>query len=395
MAVKATLIPANAADAVLRIGVITETYPPEVNGVALTLSNLVRGLADLGHEVTVIRPRRRDHVTGFAGGRRVKVFPVPGAPLPAYPDLRIGLPALKRIRRLWRAERPAVVYIATEGPLGWAAARVARELGIPAVSGYHTRFDEFAKHYRLGFAGSWISRYLRRFHNNTRATVVPTEALRRSLTERGYRNVALLRRAVDTARFNPNRRDPALRREWGVDDDTPVVIWVGRIAPEKNLGLTMRAFRAFQQECPDSRMVWVGDGPARAGLERQYPDCHFAGMRLGDDLARHYASADAFFFASLTETYGNVTLEALASGLAVVAFDYGAAHENITQGTDGLLAPVDEPEQFIGWARYLGRHPGARARLRANARKAVAELKPRRVAEDFAGLLAQHMDEAE
>lgn len=393
MAVKATLIPTDAANAVLRIGIVTETYPPEVNGVALTLSNLACGLADLGHGVTVLRPQRHDLEN--AAANLVRVVPVPGAPLPAYPELRIGLPATRRIRRLWQSERPDAVYIATEGPLGWAAARAARQLGIPAISGYHTRFDEFARHYRLGFAGSWISRYLRRFHNKTRATVVPTEALRRSLTDAGYRNVAVLRRAVDTNRFNPARRDRALRREWGVDDDTPVVIWVGRIAPEKNLDLTMRAFRAFQAECPGSRLVWVGDGPARAGLERQYPDCHFAGMRHGDDLARHYASADAFFFASLTETYGNVTLEALASGLAVVAYDYGAAHEHITPGTDGLLAPVEDPEEFMGLARYLGRHPGARARLCANARKAVAEMESRRVAEDFAGLLSQHMDSAE
>lgn len=393
MVAKAPLIPPIAETAALRVAIVTETYPPEVNGVALTLATLARGLSDLGHGVTVIRPQRHDLVE--VAGDRVKVFPVPGAPLPAYPDLRIGLPTLSRIRRLWRSERPDAVYIATEGPLGWAAARVARELGISAVSGYHTRFDDFARHYRLGFAGGWISRYLRRFHNNTRATLVPTEELRGSLYDAGYRNVTILRRAVDTTLFDPARRDPVLRGEWGVNDDTPVVIWVGRIAPEKNLELTMRAFHAFRDECPGARLVWVGDGPARAELERRYPDCHFAGMRHGEDLARHYASADAFFFASLSETYGNVILEALASGLAIVAHDYGAAHEHITPGTDGLLAPVGDSEQFIGWARHLGRYPGSMARLRANARKSVAGLSPHRVAEDFAELLRHHAERAE
>lgn len=393
MVAKAPLIPPIAETAALRVAIVTETYPPEVNGVALTLATLARGLSELGHGVTVIRPQRND--LEEATGDRVKVFPVPGAPLPAYPDLRIGLPTLKRIRRLWRSERPDTVYIATEGPLGWAAARVARELGISVISGYHTRFDDFARHYRLGFAGGWISRYLRRFHNSTRATLVPTEELRESLLEAGYRNVTVLRRAVDTTLFDPARRDPALRREWGVDDDTPVVIWVGRIAPEKNLDLTMRAFHAFRNECPGARLVWVGDGPARAGLERSYPDCHFAGMRHGEDLARHYASADAFFFASLTETYGNVTLEALASGLAVVAHDYGAAREHITSGTDGFLAPVDEPDQFVGWARHLGRHAGSRARVRSNARRAVAGLDPIQVAESFADLLRVHSEPGE
>jgi glycosyltransferase involved in cell wall biosynthesis len=393
MVAKAPLIPPIAETAALRVAIVTETYPPEVNGVALTLATLARGLSGLGHAVTVIRPQRND--LEEVAEDRVKVFPVPGAPLPAYPDLRIGLPTLSRIRRVWRSERPDAVYIATEGPLGWAAARVARELGIAAISGYHTRFDEFARHYRLGFAGSWISRYLRRFHNSTRATLVPTEELRESLLDKGYRNVTVLRRAVDTTLFDPVRRDPALRREWGVNDDTPVVIWVGRIAPEKNLELTMRAFHAFRDECPGARLVWVGDGPARAGLERRYPDCIFAGMRHGEDLARHYASADAFFFASLTETYGNVTLEALASGLAVVAHDYGAAREHIMSGTDGFLAPVDEPSQFVGWARHLGRHADSRARVRSNARRAVTGLDPIQVAESFAELLRRHLEPAE
>lgn len=393
MAARASLIPSIRHRAVLRIGIITETYPPEVNGVSLTLANLARGLAGLGHEVTVIRPDRPDLDTAAADGP--KVVTVPGAPLPAYPELRIGLPALRRIRRLWRTQRPDAVYIATEGPLGWAAARAARQLGVPALSGYHTRFDEFARHYHLGFAEGWIGRYLRRFHNRTSATLVPTAELGRALTGAGYRNVTVLRRAVDTRLFDPARRDAELRRQWGVDDDTPVVIWVGRIAPEKNLDLTMRAFRAFREESPGARLVWVGDGPARGGLERRYPDCHFAGMRHGEDLARHYASADAFFFASLTETYGNVTLEALASGLAVVAHDYGAAHEHITPGTDGLLAPVDEPDQFVGWARHLGRHPGSRARLRSNARRAVTDLNPKQVAESFAELLRRHIEAAE
>lgn len=390
MVASATLIPSAREAVALRVGIVTETYPPEVNGVALTLANLARGLSGLGHGVTVIRPERHDLDT--AAVDRVRVATVPGAPLPAYPELRIGLPVTRRIRRLWQAERPDAVYIATEGPLGWAAARVARELDIPTISGYHTRFDDFARHYHLGFAGHWISRYLRRFHNRTHATLVPTAELRRSLTDAGYRNVTVLPRAVDTKLFDPARRDPALRREWGVDEDTPVVIWVGRIAPEKNLELTIRAFRAFREEIPGARLVWVGDGPARVRLERRCPDCHFAGMRHGEDLARHYASADAFFFASLTETYGNVTLEALASGLAVVAHDYGAAHERITPGFDGVLAPLDEPEKFVGWARYLGRDPGTRARLRANARRAVAGLSPGRAAEDFAQILRNHSE---
>lgn len=384
MAVKAPLLHDESA-VEMRIGIVTETYPPEVNGVALMLASLTGGLADLGHAVTVIRPQRKG--ARDAGAPGVTIVPVPGAPLPAYPALRFGLPVLRRIRRVWEADSPDAVYIATEGPLGWAAARVAGELGVPVLSGYHTRFDEFASHYHLGFAGGWIGRWLKRFHNNTSGTLVPTEELRQSLVEKGYRNVTVLRRAVDTARFDPVHRDPGLRRTWGAGPDTPVVAYVGRIAPEKNLDLVVRAFDAFRSECPGARMLWVGDGPARAALEREHPGHIFAGMRHGEDLARHYASADVFLFPSLTETYGNVTLEAMASGLAVVAFDYGAAREFITSGTNGYLAPRDEAERFIGWARHLARHPEARDHLRANARRAVSRLSPRSVAEDFADLM--------
>lgn len=388
MAVNATLIGNEAAGAPFRIGIVTETYPPEVNGVSLTLASLVDGLADLGHGVQVIRPQRDGGPLAVRDG--VQIVTVPGAPLPAYPDLRFGFPVMRRIRRLWTEHRPDSVYVATEGPLGWAATRVARDLGIPVISGYHTRFDDFARHYHLSFAGGWIGRWLKRFHNNTSATLVPTQQLRRALTDAGYRNVEVLSRAVDTRLFDPARRDPALRREWGILGDTPVVLWVGRIAPEKNLDLAIRAYEAFHAEYPGARMVWVGDGPAREALAARHPEFIFAGMRHGEDLARHYASADVFLFGSVTETYGNVTLEALASGLAVVAYDYGAAREYITSGTDGFLAPPGEEEQFIGWARHLARHPEARGRIRVNARRCVAALSPRRVAEDFADLLRRY-----
>lgn len=370
----------------MRIAMVTETYPPEVNGVALTLESLARGLAVLGHRVTVIRPRHPGQAAEAVEG--VSVVEVAGAPLPAYPDLRIGLPVKGRMRQLWRNDPPDAVYVGTEGPLGWAAARAARELGIPVTSGYHTHFESYAGHYRLGFAGGFIGRYLKRFHNATRATLVPTEELRHTLAGEGYRNVTVLRRAVDMDLFTPARRDPDLRRAWGVEDETPVAIFVGRIAPEKNLDLVVRAFEAFQRECPGSRMVWVGDGPSRRRLEREHPEHVFTGMLHGADLARHYASADVFFFPSLTETFGNVTLEALASGLAVAAYDYGAAHEFITQGTDGCLAPPGDEQRFIGWAVHLGRHPNARRRVSSNAPRSVGRLRPEAVAQRFAALLA-------
>lgn len=372
----------------LDIGLVTETFAPEVNGVALTLTGLVDELASQGHRITVVRPRRAD---GDCPAREnVRLVAVPGAPLPTYPELRFGLPASGQLRQLWAEARPDVVYVATEGPLGWAAVRVARDLRIPVVSGFHTRFDSYVGHYHLRFAGNWVGRYLRRFHNNTLATIVPTTELQQTLAADGYRNVHVVRRAVNTGLFHPSKRDPALRESWGADARTPVVVWVGRIAREKNLELSVRAYEAFRAECPNARMVWVGDGPAKVTLQRREPGHVFAGMRHGEDLARHFASGDVFFFASESETYGNVVLEALASGVAVVAYDYGAAHEFINPGTDGYLAPRDDDRRFLSWAAYLGRFPEARKRLQRNAPRTVAGSSPSATAREFAHLLSHH-----
>ena len=250
---------------------------------------------------------------------------VPGAALPRYPGLRFGLPAPIRLGRHWQKQRPDAVYIATEGPLGWSALRTARRLGIPVASGFHTRFDEYLPDYGVAWLQAAAMRWMRRFHNQADATLVPTRELQQFLGEQGFERVRLLARAVDSQQFDPGRRDPALREEWGVDGNGLVAIYVGRIAAEKNLGLAVKAFRRLQQIRPKARFVWVGDGPAREKLAHENPDFIFCGIQRGDALARHFASGDLFLFPSRSETFGNVTLESMASGVATVAFDYGAA----------------------------------------------------------------------
>lgn len=331
----------------MRISLISDTWPPQVNGAALTLAALADGLAMRGHAVDVVRPRPagamppHDGATALPGqeignGRnrdgngRIDHLLVPGCRLPRYPGLRLGWPARGRLRRHWLRHRPDAVYIATEGPLGWAALGLARHLSIPVVTGYHTRFDDYLQHYGLGLLTPLARGWLRRFHNRASATVVPSPELAAQLACRGFANVALIGRSVDTVRFSPARRDPELRRCWGVGDDEPVVLHVGRLAAEKNLELLDHAWRAIASQRPGARLVVVGDGPERQRLQAGNPQAHFTGTLLGDDLARHYASADLFLFPSLSETFGNVTLEAMASGLAVVAFAYGAAGQHIT-----------------------------------------------------------------
>ncbi|MBK9131416.1 MAG: glycosyltransferase family 1 protein [Gammaproteobacteria bacterium] len=347
----------------LHLGIVTETYPPEINGVAMTLGRLADVLREHGHRVSVLCPRRSER-----HGADPDLCEVPGLPLPGYRDLRFGLPAAGMIRRLWREQAPDVLYVATQGPLGASAIRVARRLEIPVVSGFHTNFHTYCRHYHVAWMEQVVFAYLRRFHNRTATTLVPTAALRANLAARGVRNVEVLGRGIDTALFTPARRDVGLRVAWGVTDDAPAVLYVGRLAAEKNLQLAVRAFRALQGARPEARFVLVGDGPLAARLREEHPDFVFCGMRTGTDLAAHYASGDLFLFPSLTETFGNVLLEALASGLAVVAYDYAAANQHIRASDNGLTAPCGDEEAFIRHALTLASDPALRQTLRVRAR---------------------------
>lgn len=368
----------------MRVAIVTETYPPEVNGVALTVSGLEHGLRARGHAVSVVRPRQH-------GGQRADTHEtlVRGAALPKYPGLKFGFPAARLLTARWRVEPPDTLYVATEGPLGWSAVRAAKRLGIPAATGFHTRFDRYMRDYGVGFLQPVALAWMRRFHNAADATLVPTHELRQQLQSKGFNNVLRLPRAVDTSMFHSVRRDAALRAQWGLAHDDVAAIYLGRIAAEKNLPLAIRAFRALQRQQPSARFVWVGDGPSRPALQRAHPDFVFCGVQHGEALARHFASADLFLFPSRSETFGNVILEAMASGVATVAFDTGAARETLRDGAHGAVIDERDDGGFVNAACRIASDADARRAMGHRARTAVAHLRPEQVFADFESILTR------
>jgi glycosyltransferase involved in cell wall biosynthesis len=360
----------------MRIAVVTETWPPEINGVALTVQQFVQQLRALGHDVELTRPLQDGDT--HDGDRDQHL--VRGIRIPHYPALRMGFPSAARLRRNWQQRRPDALYIATEGPLGWSALRVARALHIRTVTGFHTRFDDYMAHYGARLLTPIVLAWMRRFHNRGDLTLVPTRELVDALAAQGFRKLGQLARAVDCTRFDPAHRSGALRARWGLGDDGLAVLHVGRLAPEKNLELAARAFDAIRAVQPQARMIWVGDGPALAGLRARHPDHVFCGMQTGTALAQHFACGDLFLFPSLTDTFGNVTLEAMASGLPVLAFDCAAAREHVHDGVCGRTVPSGDEAAFVLAAQQLAADAGLRARMGLRARAAMRALDPRAVA---------------
>ncbi|WPJ95487.1 glycosyltransferase family 1 protein [Coraliomargarita algicola] len=353
----------------MHIALVTETYPPEVNGVAMTNQRLVRGLLAKGHRITLIKPRHQEAPP--AEHASLQVHEVFGIPIPNYAGLKLGLPRPGELERLFEADKPDIVHVATEGPLGFSSLRSARKLRIPVSSTFHTNFQDYCADYGAAFAARWMMAYLRWFHNQCALTTVPDPSLIQRLEKDGVQRLQMLGRGADTVLFSPDKRDPELRRSWGAAAHSPVALYVGRVAAEKDIPLTLEAWAAARKHCPELKMVVVGDGPVRKKLERQWPEVHFAGMRYDEDLARHYASADIFIFASTSETFGNVVIEAMASGLAVITYDYAAGKQFIQSGSNGHLVSLADRQAFIQCTESViqeqSKMPPIRAAARATA----------------------------
>lgn len=333
----------------------------------MTLNRLVTGLSKKGHQIHVIRPKqfKADGKTKPEGYTEKLVL---GIPIPGYDILKMGIAGINQLKREWESFEPDVIHIATEGPLGMQALFSGRSNRIPIVSSFHTNFHSYGKHYHLGWLTSLGLAGLKGFHNKTRLTLVPSEDLRRDLKADGFKNLKIMGRGVDTELFSPLKRDPELRASWGVTETQPVMIYVGRLAGEKNIPLAVKAYEQVLRICPNMKFVLVGDGPERTSISQAHPELIFAGMQRGEDLAKYYASGDAFLFPSTTETFGNVFTEAMASGLAVLGYNYAAPGKYIEHGKNGWLAPFDDSEAFLEQSRQIFSDLKSWDEVRKNAR---------------------------
>ncbi len=338
----------------------------------MTFGVITRELAKRGHEVTVYRPRR-DDLVAIESPQAYREVAMAGMRIPGYPLLRLGLPARMKLSRLWKESPPDLVHVVTEGPLGATAVSAARSLGLPVTSSFHTNFHSYTNNYGFAPLHQIVLGWLRRVHNRTQRTFAPTNELCDELRELGFRNLSLLSRGIDTEHFSPERRDHELRKSWGVGPDDPVVLHVGRMAPEKNYDLLFKIYDAMRIANPKLRFVLAGDGPLRDSLIRDHPEYIFAGFYSREEIGRYFASADIYIHASLTETFGNVLTEAMASGLAVAGFNYAAAKQFIRHRENGLTAPCQDPAGLIDISVGLARDQTLRTKLAIAARDGLKD----------------------
>jgi phosphatidylinositol alpha 1,6-mannosyltransferase len=354
----------------MRIALFSETFLPQRNGVALIVDRLVRHLARDGHELLLVVPvswRPRGDAPVPDG---VTLLRVAGAPLPKYPDLTIGIPLAPRILDAVHHFRPDVIHLVTEFTMGLTGLRAAWELRVPTVASFHTNVPGALPYYGFPWATDWCWAYLRWFHNRAGVSLCPSEANRAELLARGFRNVRIWPRGVDTERFSPTRRSAAVRARLGSNDGFHL-LYVGRVTPEKELPILFDAFRRVSAAgLPQSvHLTIAGDGAYTARTQANAPrEVTFTGYLEGDALDEVYAAADAFVFPSRVETLGNVVLEAMAAGLPVIGVNQGGTIENVRDGVNGYLCEPGNAVSVADAILRLATDAGLRSQLSRNAR---------------------------
>ncbi len=368
----------------MRILYCTDTYLPQINGVSIVTALSVAGLRDRGWEVRIIGPAYpgatedvRRGPAAPAGPAVISYRGLRSLPLPIYPDIRITVPNARAVEREIRDFQPDIVHCATEFVIGQLAMRVAHRLGIPVVTSYHTNFGQYAAAYGMGVIRAAVERYLRAFHDRAVATLTPSDVSRQHLLGMGIAHAQRWGCGVDSTRFNPQHRSTVLRESLGLGTAF-TILYVGRLAPEKQVETVVRSYAAARRVLPPGaiRLVIAGTGPREEALRQLAPtDTLFLGhLDRERGLPALYASADAFAFASCTETLGLVVLEAMASGLPVIATPAGGVAEHLVDGVNGIaVAPNDAVSMAAAMVRLV-RAPAQRRTLQTGAVRTAALL---------------------
>lgn len=353
----------------MKVAYFTESLLPHVDGVSRTLAQLFGFLEARDVDFRVWSPFVPGPEVSWSG----RVRPTRYVRFPLYPDYRVTLPRLGGIKAELDAWGPDLVHLVSPTPMASRAQAWARRNGVPVVSSFHTHFVSYFRYYGVPWAEGFGWRMLRRFYEKCDRVYAPSDSIIAELAEHGITNTELWSRGIDLARFSPDHRDAQLRAMAGADDQTPVLLMVSRLVKEKDMADLVEMDRILRQRGNTHRLVLVGDGPMRGELEAALPDAFFAGHQSGDALARWYASGDVFVFPSTTETFGNVVLEAQASGLPTVVVDRGGPPDLVQPGRTGFIARANDPADLARHAETLLRDAAQRARMGRQARDAARE----------------------
>ncbi len=360
----------------MRVVYCTDTYPPQVNGVSVVTAISVAGLRERGWDVHVIAPKYPNGA-GHAAESDPHMTALPSAPLPLYPDVRVSVPDYGTVRRTIDRLRPDLVHCATEFLIGRLGQIAATRAGVPCVTSYHTDFSRYMTSYGVPWLAKPVARYLARFHQRARRTFTPSAASRADLTKLGVPDVVVWGCGVDAHRFNPARRSQELRVKLGIDGAF-TFLYVGRLAAEKGVDVVIEAYRRAESLLPRGsvRLIIAGAGPEEQRLRLTAPaGTIFLGFLERDTaLPALYASADAFAFASTTETLGLVVLEAMASGLTVIAAPAGGVAEHLCDGENGIAYPANDIDACAAAMVRLATDGALSVALRSGARRTAETL---------------------
>lgn len=332
----------------MKVALYAGTYVKDKDGAVRTIYQLVASMVKRGHEVVVWTP---DFTPGEDG--MVPVNKVPAVPLPLSPDYKLGFFNAVAEQQL-DAFAPDIIHISTPDIVGRKFLKYARDKAIPVGSAYHTDFPSYLNYYRLGFAEPLVWTFLRKFYNSCNVTLAPTETIRKRLTDKGIERVELWSRGIDKELFDPSRRSDALRHQWGAEERT-VIIYAGRFVLYKDIEVVMSLYQRFADEglIHKVRFVMIGSGSEEGQMRERMPEAVFTGYLTGTALPEAYASGDVFLFPSTTEAFGNVVLEALASGLPAVVSDIGGCMELVKRSDGGIVAKAGDIDEFFSACRKL------------------------------------------